>query len=261
MDIGISSSCFYPSLTEDSFKKACAIGSQTTEIFFNCADELKKPIISDIKRIKEEYKVPVRTIHPYTSFAEPFMLFGGYERRCNEGIEFYKRYFEAAAYLDAEAVVIHGGSPVDSSDEEAYFEVFAKLCEEGKKFGVLPAHENVYKRAGSNLLFLKNLKSFLGNDFRVVLDIKQCRRSEVDEFEFIRLFSKDIIQLHISDYDSEKDCIPPGEGKYDFKKLFDALKSSGYDKSAIIELYQWSYSDEKQIEEALGFLKNISCVY
>ncbi len=257
MDIGISSSCFYPGLTEDSFEQACLSGAQSTEIFFNCSEELCMPIIGEIKKIKEYYGVPVRSIHPYTSFAEPFMLFGGYKRRTEEGIDFYNRYFEAAAELGSECVVIHGGKPIPQKDELSYFEVFERLCENGKKFGILPAHENVFARAGSDLGFLKRLKNALGDDFKVVLDIKQCRRSEVDEFEFIRLFGKNIIQLHISDYDSRLDCIPPGEGKYDFKKLFDRLKRKGYDKSAIIELYTWSYKSPQDIEKSLEYLKNL----
>lgn len=257
MDIGISSSCFYPGNTEDAFEKACRMGAKSAEIFFNCTEEMEMPIIGEINEIKKHYNVPVRTIHPYTSFAEPFMLFGGYERRTNEGIEFYKRYFETAAYLGSECVVIHGGKPIPQRDELDYFEVFARLCEEGKKFGVLPAHENVFARAGSDVGFLKRLKRYLGEDFRLVLDIKQSRRSGVDEFELIRLFGKDIVQLHISDYDASRDCIPPGEGKYDFKKLFETLKIAGYDKSALIELYSWSYETPEQIVNSVGYLKKI----
>ncbi len=257
MDIGISSSCFYPQLTEESFETACIMGAKTAEIFFNCSEELQQPLIKEINLIKEDYGVSVRTIHPYTSFAEPFMLFGGYQRRAKEGIDFYKRYFEAAAYLGAEAVVIHGGKPVAPKDELDYFESFAELCNAGKEFGVLPAHENVYMRAGSDVGFLRRLKRFIGEDFRLVLDIKQARRSEADEYEFIRFFGKDIIQLHISDYDSNKDCIPPGEGKYDFKKLFDSLKNNGYNKSALIELYAWSYEKPEQIAKSLEYLEKI----
>ena len=105
--------------------------------------------------------------------------------------------------------------------------------------------------------FLKRLKRYLGEDFRLELDIKQSRRSGVDEFELIRLFGKDIVQLHISDYDASRDCIPPGEGKYDFKKLFDALKNAGYDKSALIELYSWSWETPEQIENSVGYLEKI----
>ncbi|MBQ8783917.1 MAG: sugar phosphate isomerase/epimerase [Clostridia bacterium] len=257
MDIGISSSCFYPGNTEEAFESACRLGAKTAEIFFNCSEEMQMPIIGEINEIKNHYGVPVRTIHPYTSFAEPFMLFGGYERRTNEGIDFYKRYFEAAAYLGAEYVVIHGGKPIFKKDELDYFEVFARLCEEGKKFGVLPAHENVYMRAGSDAGFLKRLKRYLCDDFKLVLDIKQSRRCGVDEYELIRLFGKDIVRLHISDYDKSRDCIPPGEGKYDFKKLFSSLKENGYDRSALIELYSWSWESTAQIEKSVEYLEKI----
>lgn len=257
MNIGISSSCFYPGHTEEAFETVCRLGAETAEIFFNCAEEMEKPIIDEIIEIKNYYGVPVRTIHPYTSFAEPFMLFGGYKRRTNEGIDFYKRYFETAAYLGSEYVVIHGGKPIGQKDELDYFETFARLCEEGKSFGVLPAHENVYMRAGSDIGFLKRLKRYLGENFKLVLDIKQSRRCGVDEYELIKLFGKDTVQLHISDYDISKDCIPPGEGKYDFKKLFDTLKNSGYNESAIIELYKWSFETPDQIVKSLNYLENL----
>lgn len=257
MDIGVSSSCFYPGNTEEAFEKVCCLGAKTAEIFFNCSEEMEKPIINEIKDIRDYYAVPIRSIHPYTSFAEPFMLFGGYKRRTDEGLDFYKRYFETAAYLGSECVVIHGGKPVAPKDELDYFETFALLCQEGKKWGVLPAHENVYMRAGSNTGFLKRLKRFLEEDFRLVLDIKQSRRCSTDEYELIRLFGKDIVQLHISDYDASRDCIPPGEGKYDFKKLFNDIKNCGYDQSAIIELYKWSFETPDQIVNSLNYLEKL----
>ncbi len=256
MNIGVSSSCFYPEITEKAYNKVCELGVKTSEIFFNSSVELTLPIIKEIKNISEFYDNRVRTIHPFTSFAEPFMLYGGYERRVEEGLDFYKRYFEAAQFLSSEAIVIHGGKPIAREKEEQYFEVSKRLSDIGKQYGVYTAFENVHLRTGSDLDFLERMSSYLKDDFKVVLDIKQCRRSGVDEFETIKRLSNNIIQVHISDYNNECDCIPPGEGKYDFKCLFKALKNAGYDKSAVIELYEWSYKDEKQIKNSLDFLEN-----
>mgnify|MGYP002522205219 CR=1 FL=1 len=56
---------------------------------------------------------------------------------------------------------------------------------------------------------------------------------------------------------SDENCLPPGEGEYDFLKLFSYLKKSGYDKSAIIELYADGYKDIKQIADSKIYLENI----
>lgn len=257
MEIGISSSCFYPMLTEDAFLKVCTLGAKTAEIFFNSSVETKMPLLQNFLDIKNEYGVSVNSIHPFTSFAEPFMLFGSYERRVREGVDFYRNYFEAAAALGARAVVLHGANAVRNSDEEKrYTESYNLLCDAADEFGVSPAVEIVVKRMGQSLDFLKLLKENSGGRFRTVLDIKQCRRSRVSEYDFIKEFADDIVQVHLSDYNETLDCIPPGEGRYDFKKLFNTLKDAGYDQSAVIELYNWSYYDEKQIENSRFFLES-----
>ena len=257
MQIGISSSCFYPILTEQAFRKVGELGAKTAEIFFNCASELGGSLLKELVTIKDYYGIEVRSIHPYSSFAEPYTLFSPYRRRSDETLEFYKKYSEAAAALGAECFVIHGGKKNKSAEEEEYFEIYGRLCEISKPYGVLPAHENVNLFCGENIDFLLRLKEYTGEDFRTVLDIKQCRRCGTDEFEIIEKFEGSIIQVHISDFNNKKDCIPPGEGEYDFGKLFSSLKKHSYDKSAIIELYNWGYDDESQIVRAKRFLEKV----
>ncbi len=258
MEIGISSSCFYPLLAEEAFEKACSLGAKTAEIFFNSACELKYPLLKKFIGIKEEYGVTVNTIHPFTSFAEPFVLFDGYKRRIREGIEFYKIYFEAAQALGAKAVVIHGGKPALTKEKELEFiEEYNLLCDTADEYGVSPAVENVVYRMGQSPDFLSSLKENSYGRFRTVLDIKQCRRSGVSEFELIDRLAESIVQVHLSDYNNELDCIPPGEGDYDFKRLFDSLKHAGYNRSAVIELYNWGYNDENQIKNSRIYLENL----
>lgn len=245
-------------LTEDAFEKACLLGAKTAEIFFNCAEELEYPLLKEFIDIKEKYNVTVNSIHPYTSFAEPNVLFGNYKRRVKEGVEFYKRYFFAAQALGAKAVVLHGGKPAFTEEKtQEYLETYNALCDEADKFRVSPAIEIVVDRMGQSLDFMSAVKNNSDGRFKTVLDIKQCRRAGVNEFDFIEKFCSDIIQVHISDYNSELDCLPPGEGEYDFKKLFTALKNHGYDESAVIELYNWGYSDENQIKNARIYLENL----
>ena len=70
MQIGISSSCLYPMQTEEALRTVGELGAKTAEIFFNSYSELKKPLLNEIKNIKEYYGINVRSIHPfsYSSF-------------------------------------------------------------------------------------------------------------------------------------------------------------------------------------------------
>ena len=90
-----------------------------------------------------------------------------------------------------------------------------------------------------------------------MLDIKQCRRCGESEYDFINLLGDKILQVHISDYKEDRDCLAPGTGDYDFEKLFTALQGAGYDKSAIIELYRHNYGEPSELGTARQYLENI----
>lgn len=257
MQIGISSSCFYPALIEDSFRAVGEAGAKTAEIFFNSACELSGGIFGELCRIKEYYGIQVRSIHPFTSGFEPFMFFSNYERRTDDSIEFYKRYFDAANALGAELIVLHGGKSRKRYTPELYAENYLKLHNAAIKEGVYIAHENVNNCLCSDPHYMKRVADLVGGEFKMVLDIKQCRRTNQSEFEFIDLLGDKIAQVHLSDGTAEHDCLAPGAGEYDFAKLFNALKAHGYDNTAVIELYRDNFKDENDIKTSLEYLQNI----
>ena len=257
MQIGISSSCLYPLLTEESLKTVGKLGAKTAEIFFNSYSELKKPLVNELKNIKDYYGINVRSIHPFTSAYEAVLFFGGYERRLYDGIDFYKNYFEAANELGAEMVVLHGGRIYLPTTPEAYAQSFIPLHEAALSEGVHIAHENVHNHHCGNPEFMKSVADLVGDSFRMVLDIKQCRRCGESEYDFINLLGDKILQVHISDYSGDRDCLAPGTGDYDFKKLFTALQDAGYDKTAIIELYRHNYGEPSELGTARQHLESI----
>lgn len=256
MEIGISSACFYPLATEESLEKVGELGFKTCEIFMNSPSELEGRLLNELCAIKDYYGLTVRSIHPFTSAFETSMFFSLYERRFYDAIDFYKRYCHAANKLGAEMIVFHGEKTNHRFIPELYAERYAKLLESAVGEGIFIAHENVN---GFNCAKPENMKfvaDYAGENFRMVLDIKQCRRAGVSEFDFIKLFGDRIAQVHISDFDSINDCLPPGEGKYDFGKLFDFLRVNGYDKTALIELYSENYKNIRQISDSEKFLLN-----
>lgn len=257
MEIGVSSSCFYPDLIEESLKAVGRIGAKTAEIFFNSACELDGDILKELCAIREYYNIQVRSIHPFTSGFEPYLLFSNYDRRTNDGIEFYKKYFEAANLLGAELVVIHGGKSPKKYTPELYAENYLKLHNAAKRAGVFVAHENVNNCLCSDPCYMKRVADLIGDDFKMILDIKQCRRTHQSEFKFIELLGDNIAQVHLSDGTKSHDCLAPGTGEYDFKKLFDALKAHGYDNTAVIELYRNNFKDENDIKISFEYLNNI----
>ena len=259
MEFGISSSCFYPANIEDGFKKVGELGAKTAELFVNSPMEMKPPIMTELKAIREFYGMNIRSLHAFTSAFETFFFFSAYDRRRYDGVEFYKRYFEAANEIGAKYIVFHGALNKSEIEPEFYAECYSLLHNAAREQGVYVAHENVWDHLCAQPEYMKKLADLIGDDFRMVLDIKQCRRCGVSEFDFINLLGEKIAQVHISDYREGQDCLAPGTGCYDFGKLFSALNCAGYNESALIELYRQNYGEPEEIGASLSYLKEKFC--
>ena len=254
MITGLSTACFYPLRTEESLERVGALGFHTAEIFFNSISELHDPILSRLKEIQNRYDLNVVSVHPFTSFAEGYIFFSDYERRVTDGLELYRRYFSAASRLGARVLVLHGGKAVKHIPPEFYAERLNRLIEEGRQFGITVAHENVVHFACESLRYARRLARLLGDRFKMVLDIKQCVRAGQDPFEFIREIGSHIVHVHVSDHGVKGDCLPPGEGEFDFRSLIRALRLSGYGGAYITELYSSGFQKDSQLIRADRFL-------
>lgn len=258
MEIGASSACFYPKETEKAFLRIAKLGFTQSEIFFNSPCELEKSFIKELDTIRKSYNISVASLHPCTSFAEGYMFFSSYERRFFDAVENYKKYFEAAATLGAKYIVFHGAKGFTGLSTEQYAERFLRLNETAKAFGCTVAHENVVNFVGQAPEFMYNMKHLLGTDFKMVLDIKQARRAQADPFDFIKAMKESIVHLHLSDFNSSFDCIPPNiNGSFDFEKLFEELDKTGYKGKYIIELYSNSFKNENEILTSAKYLEGI----
>lgn len=255
--IGISSACYYPELTELSLSKICDAGIPYAELFFNALSELQPSFIDGLKQTLAGSATKLAAVHPFMSFTESFFLFSSYERRFFDMIDFYKRFFEITARLGANIFVIHGAKIPGSIEDREYFERFAKLIEMGKEYGVAVCQENVVHHRSESPEFLQSMRNYIGSDFNIVLDIKQARRAGFSPYDFISALAPAIRHVHISDYTDECDCVAPLSGKFDFKELFTKMDAIHYNGAYIIELYRHSYSDEKEITDAYSGLSKI----
>ena len=259
MKIGASSACFYPLETEKSFLKIAEAGFSHSEIFFNSHSELNSDFLREMKAIKDNYGITVTSIHPYRSFSEGYDFFSRYKRRFYDGVENYKRLFEGARVLDAKYIVMHGAKHGIEISMEEYAERFYELDRIAQQFGCNIAHENVVKCVGATPEFMGNLKNLLGDSFKAVLDIKQARRSGVDPFELLRILDKNIVHIHLSDFDMDHDCIAPSEkGLFDFERFFTVLKDMNYSGDGVIELYSDSFSGTEGLISGAEYLRSIS---
>ena len=234
------------------------LGFAHSEIFFNSRCELERPFINELRAVSKAYGTEVSAVHPYTSASEGYMLFSGYERRFYDTLELYKRYAEAAAELGAEYLVIHGAKTLREIPAEKYAERFAILNETARAFGCTAVHENVVHFVGETPEFMLLMKSYIGNDFKTVLDIKQARRAGVDPLNFIEAMGSSIVHIHLSDYNNSCDCLPPSEkGLFSFSSLFTALEGAGFNGRCMIELYSENFSREEELTESAKYLEGI----
>ena len=105
---------------------------------------------------------------------------------------------------------------------------------------------------------MQSMHSYLGDSFKMVLDVKQARRAGVDPEEFIKVMGKNIVHVHLSDYSKTCDCLPPGEdGLFDFSSLFTSLHKAGFSGKYMIELYSNNFSKENEILNSAKYLENI----
>ena len=256
MNIGISSSCFYPLETELSLRRVGEAGAKTAEIFFNTSSELRGERLRELLSIRDGFGMTISSVHPFQSFAEGYWLFGEYRRRFEDALDIYAPLFEAAAALGAKYAVFHGAKYM-VIDEDDYAERFHLLDERAKQFGVRAAHENVVNYVGETPRFMEGLRDNLGGDFCLVLDLKQARRTGEDPFVFLDRLGQNVVHLHVSDGTDTEDCLPPGEGAFDFPRLKAALDKLGYDRVMMIELYRKNFQRDEQLTKAKRFLEAI----
>ena len=124
--------------------------------------------------------------------------------------------------------------------------------------GIVLAQENVYAHCSQDLSFLVEMRRYLEDEVEFVLDNKQALRGGQDPMEMARALGDRVVQLHLSDSAPGRDCLPPGEGDFDFAGYFSILKEKGYAGDGIVELYQNSYQSPQQLFQSRVFLQEIA---
>ena len=101
------------------------------------------------------------------------------------------------------------------------------------------------------------MKNYLGDDFRLIFDVKQAVRAGYSPLDFAEKFKDDIVHIHISDHTRNADCLPPGKGGFNFRKLIEIMNSAGYDGDYIIELYRENFDGVDELKTALNYMQSL----
>ena len=241
MQAGVSTACLYPELLEEALYSLAVNGISHVELFFNAESELRRPFTANLAEIMNRFGVTCRSVHPFAAPMEPMMLFSKYERRVGDMIEYSKRTFEAMQRLGAEIFVLHGSSINNPVPVDFYCERFSRLAEEGKKYGVIVAQENVVRCQSGSLKFLREMTLRLGGDVHFVLDTKQAVRAGESPSEMLRALGNHVVHVHISDHSDKGDCQLLGSGQFRIRGFLEDLHTFSPQSSVILELYRANF--------------------
>lgn len=256
MITGVSSASFYPLHTEDAVRELGELGVKNIELFINDFSESKGEIFNEICGIVRDYKMNVVSVHPFPPMESGY-LFSEYDRRCKSHLDAYKHYFNCMNELGARIFVLHGAILSSNCSDERYFERYNMLLDTAESFGITIAQENISYCKSGNLGFLKKLRENCGERTKFLLDIKQAVRSGVSPFEFIDELGKDIVHVHVSDNSPMGDCLPVGQGTFDFSRFIGKLRAVNYNGALFIELYRENYDEYKELYDCMKKIQKI----
>ena len=250
MKIGVSTASLYPLHIEDAFAELAGLGIKTAEVFANSTCEGGEPYVSRICEIRDGSGMEITSFHPFSSPMESVFLFSTYDRRVEEMMTMYRGFFESMNRLGSRIFVLHGAILSSKCTVSHYLEQFRLLAQAGREYGITVAQENVSYCMSGRLEFLKMMKRELGDYARFVLDLKQARRSGESPFDYVDALGRSIVHCHVSDGDDSRDCLPIGEGSFDFAALARRLCEHGYDGAYIIELYRDNYGGFETLRQS-----------
>lgn len=255
--VGISSACFYPQKTEETVSLIAGLGYARAEFFLNTHSEFSHGFLSELKRMCEASGITPVSVHPYFSFAESNTFFSDYDRRFDDGLELYKKYFYSAAAFGAKFFNLHGAFLQVNMPPEVYAERYTLLRRAALVEGIDLCQENVSRCLCGKADYLKALKDILGEDVSFTLDIKQANRAGEDPLTLAEIMGDKIKLCHINDFDAKNECLLPCSGTFDISKFLGLLKKFGYSGDLITEVYSDNYFCLDEIKASKKRLEKI----
>ncbi|MGD0281697.1 MAG: sugar phosphate isomerase/epimerase family protein [Dissulfurispiraceae bacterium] len=199
------------------------------EIYFNAAI-LDAIDVSSLYALKKNLEYS-----PSLSLHAPFMDLcpGAVDTRVREvTISRFSQILNVAEVLKPECIVFHSGYEKWKYGLsiglwlENSLETWRPLDEKATRIGVKIAIENIFEDNPENLAVL--MKEMDSGNFGICFDTGHCNLfSKAPLNEWLDNLGPYIIELHLHDNDRSADQhLPIGDGTFDFRALFSALKSN-----------------------------------
>lgn len=226
MEIGLSTPDF---VNEQLFCDMKNAGIKHMEV--SVSKELSEKLCyENLKSWAEKYDINLWSFHlPFWPFSEIDI---SKPELAEYSVEYLKGYIEKGSKIGIDKYVIHAsGEPIDEADRGVRMQTAKKslkaLCEYASTFGSTIIVENLPRtclgRDSSDILEL------LSTDDRLKACFDTNHLLKENSSEFIKAVGDKIVTTHVSDYDfkDERHWLP-GEGKIDWQKMINDLKSVGY---------------------------------
>lgn len=260
--VGISTACFYPDDTFSSFENVVAENVPVAEVFMNTLCELTPENLSRYRKLMEQTGTEIISFHPYSSAFESLMFFSECTARITDGIEMYKRFFDAASVLGAKYFVFHGErvTPTFSrglSGKEIICESYGRLIETAKSFGLTFTQENVNNHRSHSAEFIKYLSQTVP-ELKFTFDLKQAYRAKQNFEEIVCAMGKKLVHVHINDF-GEHECCLPFCGNANLTRLSEMLSELEYSGDYVLEVYKTCLTSKEELKNSLEKTKKLFC--
>lgn len=262
MDVGMSTACFFPDYhTEDIIALMPPMGVNTIEVFLNSVSEYTEDFCAILADRIAENNLKVNSFHVLTHHFEPD-LFSVSKRQREDAFKTLNAVLSGAVRMGAEMYTFHGTPirrdlppTVNYKRIAPYVDDFADVC---LQKGIKLAWENVNWAYYNSPEFVpKLLNETKSDNIYFTFDIKQAKRSGIDPYLYLNEIGDRLVNVHLCDYDDEGNLFLPGEGSFDFNKLYEWLKKADYDGAVIMEVYRNAYSDFEHLKKGVDYLKNV----
>lgn len=258
MKTGISTACFYPNYkTEDSLDIISDMGFKLCEVFLEAECEMTRDYCSMIKSKADSLGIEIYSVHPFSGGFEPY-LFDRYERRKAEMTKKFETVCIACSILGAKNYIFHGLSKMAGRPDSKFVSKnMDELSRIAAGYSVKIAWENVSWCHSSEVDFLKEVTDNMKEEIYFNLDVKQALRGGRSPYDYIDLFKDRMVNIHISDSDSNNFCLLPGEGDYNLRKLINYVRNINENVPYIIEVYSDNFDSFKKVKESKKYIEGL----
>ncbi len=259
MQLGLSTAAFYGRWeTEEAAEKMTQLPIDCAEVFLQSQSEYDALFAQEVR--KNLGTLACSGVHPL-GHHENFMAQRP-QRQREDAFDTFRRILDAGAVLGARTYVYHGRHTPQLNalkwNLDWNIEALIPMCEEAAQRGMVIGWENVFWCQLTEPVRVLEAKRVLPQ-VRFTLDIKQAMRAGCDPIEFVYAMGEQLCNVHVCDWDEKGNLCLPGEGVFDFGRLFSALNAVGYGGPVILEPYLRIIRDERALLTSLeclrGFVK------